>query len=463
MIRLAWFSPMPPVRSGVATNSADLVASLGERYEIDVFADAPSASARSAHDFPWLHSSRPYDLTVYQLGNSSHHNFLWPYLFRFPGLTVLHDVHLHHARAALLLAERRTGQYRAEFVANHPGASADLAELAAAGFDNYLYYVWPMTRLVIEASRVAAVHTRASADRLREEIPGAAVETIRLGQGVPVTPDDEAKARSAVRARYSLRPDTLLVGVFGGLTPEKRIPQILEAFAAARTSAASAHLLLAGAPASHYEAARDVAARGLTEHVTITGYLETDDALTACIAACDVILNLRWPTAREVSGPWLRAVAAGKPTITIDLAHLWDVPSIDPRTWTENITREPEGRLAGRTVRRSGQREGGPGGTAAVTVAVDILDEDHSLRLALRRLMTDAALRTRLGDAARRYWQQEHSLERSVEDYHRVIALALDRPAPRPNLPAHLVNAGDRTLRALLEPFRVAVPFVTRH
>ena len=27
--------------------------------------------------------------------------------------------------------------------------------------------------------------------------------------------------------------------------------------------------------------------------------------------ACDVSLNLRWPTAREMSGPWLRALAAG--------------------------------------------------------------------------------------------------------------------------------------------------------
>src|SRR4051794_17869194 len=117
-MRLAWFSPMPPVRSGIAACSAELVAALRGEHEIDVFVDEPvvklavtggSAGPRllSAHDFVWRHRARPYDLTIYQVGNSSHHDFLWPYLFRYPGLAVLHDAHLHHARAAALLRTRR--------------------------------------------------------------------------------------------------------------------------------------------------------------------------------------------------------------------------------------------------------------------------------------------------------------------------------------------------------------------
>lgn len=431
---------MPPVRSGIAANSAELVAALAGRYVIDVFADTPAPGARSAHDFLWLHRTRPYDLTVYQVGNSSHHNFLWPYLFRFPGLVVLHDVHLHHARAALLLTERRADQYRAEFSANHPHANADLAEVAVAGFDSYLYYFWPMTRLVVEAARMVGVHSRGMAERLAAEAPQAPVEVIRLTQGTPLAAADEVAARARGRARHGLPRDALLFGVFGGLTPEKRIPQILDAFAATRPAAPAAHLLLAGAPAPQYDAAAGARARGLADHVTITGYIETDDDLTDAIAACDVAINLRWPTAREVSGPWLRALAAGKPTITIDLAHLWDVPSLDPRTWLPLLATD----------------------TAAprppVTVAIDILDEDHSLRLAMRRLATDGALRASLGSAARRYWHQEHSLEASVADYHRVIARALGRDAPRPVLPPHLTDTGDRTLRALIEPFGLPVP-----
>src|SRR4030095_4798992 len=92
-------------------------------------------------------------------------------------------------------------------------------------------------------------------------------------------------------------------------------------------------LLLAGSAPRHYDVAADVHRRGLDRRVTVTGYLPDEGDLTACIAGCDVSLNLRWPTAREVSGPWLRALAAGRPTVTIDLAHMTHVPSLDPRTW----------------------------------------------------------------------------------------------------------------------------------
>ena len=59
----------------------------------------------------------------------------------------------------------------------------------------------------------------------------------------------------------------------------------------------------------------------------------TDAEFDRAIAETDVCLCLRWPTNREASGPWLRALAAGKPTVVNDLAHLVDVPTLDPRTW----------------------------------------------------------------------------------------------------------------------------------
>src|SRR6476620_8331335 len=186
-MRLAWFSPLPPVRSGIADCSRDVIGELGRRHAIDVYVhenkpresvptleSLESVRAYSAHDFLWRHGAEPYDLTVYQVGNSSHHDYIWPYLFRYPGLAVLHDVHLQHARAAQLLRTKRAADYRAEFAANHPHVHPDLAELAVAGFDNYLYYFWPMTRLVIEASRLTAVHTETTARELKAELPDSA-------------------------------------------------------------------------------------------------------------------------------------------------------------------------------------------------------------------------------------------------------------------------------------------------
>ena len=452
---------MPPIRSGIAACSAELVAALGAEHQIDVYVDEPVARAgsgvKSAHEFVWRHRREPYDLTVYQVGNSSHHDYLWPYLFRYPGLAVLHDAHLHHARAAALLRTGRAADYRSEFAANHPEVSPDLAELAIAGFDNHLYYAWPMTRLVVEASRLAVVHTPSIAAAIREELPAARVDSVRLAHGEVVSAEREQAARARVRAALGIREDAVLFGVFGALTPDKRVAQVLGALAAVVPDVPSAHLLLAGAPVRYYDVAADVRTRGLDAHVTLTGYLETDAELTDCIAACDIALTLRWPTAREVSGPWLRCLAAARPTIIIDLAHL-DVPSLDPRTWTVNIPATGDSRLDTRTGLPSvgsdfadrGPRIADRDDVAPVTVAIDILDEDHSLRLAMRRLAWNPGLRRRIGAAGRRYWEREHSPSGMLEDYRRVLHAAASQPPPDVALPPHLVTDGDARLRGIL-------------
>ena len=452
---------MPPVPSGVAACSAELVSALGAQHQIDVYCDegrvARASGTGSAHNFVWRHRLQPYDLTVYQVGNSSHHDYMWPYLFRYPGLTVLHDAHLHHARAAALLRTRRAADYRAEFAANHPDANTDLAELAVAGFDNHLYYSWPMTRLVIEASRFTAVHTAPVARALEEEFPRSAVTSLRLAHGTLVTEAQARDSRERVRRMSGIPGDAIVFGVFGGLTPEKRIPQILEAIRAILPYAPTAHLLLAGGPARHYDVHADVRNRGLETRTTITGYVESDHELTAHMAACDVSLNLRWPTTREMSGPWLRALAAGRPTIITDLAHLADVPSLDPRTWKTNNIATRDSRLAARS--DPSNREPPTANrdvNEPICVAIDILDEDHSLRLAMRRLASDPALRASLGAAGQRYWEQEHSMARMLEDYERILAEAAARPAPQVTLPAHLLTDGDVLLREILKDFSVA-------
>src|SRR5690348_8647759 len=92
--RLAWFAPLPPVRSGVAQYNVELLPGLAVHYAIDIFVEgqartpaAPAgASIFDAHDFVWKHARQPYDLVVYQLGNATCHDYMWAYLARYPGL-----------------------------------------------------------------------------------------------------------------------------------------------------------------------------------------------------------------------------------------------------------------------------------------------------------------------------------------------------------------------------------------
>ena len=433
-VRIAWFSPLPPVKTGIAGRSAELIDVLRTRgHAIDAYPET------RAHDFPWRRRLEPYDLVVYQFGNSSHHDYEWPYALQYPGLTVLHDTHLHHARAALLLREKRIDDYRTEFRWSHPDVSPDAAEIAIAGLDSRLYYDWPLVRPLVEASRLIAVHGQGARDELIGTPTSATrnfqedkIVSLRMGEGEPVSLERERRARLDVRAKYGIERDAVVFGCFGGLTPEKRIGQVLAALPAVLSHAPSARLLLAGAPAPHYDAVAEAVALGIADRVTFTGYLETDAELTDHIAACDVSLNLRWPTARETSGPWLRALAAGKPTVIIDLIHLTGFDTLDPRTWRATGT--------------------------PVAIAIDALDEDHSLRLAMQRLATDADLRARLGRAAREYWMREHSVDAMADDYERIMREAASRPDPAVELPAHMRDPGDSTLRALIRPFGLVSP-----
>jgi hypothetical protein len=71
----------------------------------------------------------------------------------------------------------------------------------------------------------------------------------------------------------------------------------------------------------------------------------------------------------------------------------------------------------------------------------------------MRRLAADAALRARLGAAARAYWGREHSPSRMVDGYHAVIGQAAALPVPVANLPAAIVPSASAHADTLLAPF----------
>jgi glycosyltransferase involved in cell wall biosynthesis len=215
---------------------------------------------------------------------------------------------------------------------------------------------------------------------------------------------------------------------------------LLRALGAIAERHSHVHLMLVGARADHYDVTADAVMHGVSDRVHITGFV-ADDELPAYLHAADIAVCLRWPTNRETSASWLRCLAAGRPTIITDLAHLGDVPSLDPRGWrmldTARERREP------------------------IAVSVDPLDEDHSLQLALERLVDDRALRDRLGRAARAWWHAHHQLETMADAYLDAMRTASRAPVPNPPLPAHLLADGTTTMREIGEAFGVSDRLLT--
>jgi glycosyltransferase involved in cell wall biosynthesis len=450
LVKLAWFSPLPPSTSGIAAYSAELLPSLRARgVAIDAFSEA------NAHDFVWMHRRDPYDLTVFQMGNAACHDYMWAYVFRYPGVVVLHDAQLHQARALHLTKQwlPRRADYLAEFEANHPDAPPDVGELAAlGGMGGTLFQHWPLIRLVLESARLTIVHHARLADTLRDRYPRSRIEAIEMGVSDPLAPAHATRSGAAsaapghttrsgaasaapdqsrdVRQRHGIPDGAVVLAAFGGVTPEKRIPEILRALSAVAGRHPQLHFMIVGNSASYYDAVADARAWRIDDRVHLTGYV-SDDALPDYLAAADVCACLRWPTNREMSASWLRCLAAGRTTLVTDLAHLVDLPTLDPRGW--------------RVLTASAAQ------AKPVAVSIDLLDEDHSLQLALDRLASDQRLREQLGRAARAWWEAHHRLEPMADAYQRVLLAAREMAAPNVTLPTHLAADGSRRARALAD------------
>jgi len=403
----------------------DARASTGH-LETPAVSSSGSIRVQSARDFVPRHLQQPYDLGVYHLEDTAASAFVWPYAFLLPGLTVLHDGRLHSSRSRALVQQQRPDDYRAEFAWNHPDVPAAAAELAVSGYDSALGCQWPMVRGLLTVSRLVLTHNRGAMPELQSAAPDAPLVFATASDGGTVATDaDREAARTHVRDRLHVAADAVLFCAVDGPAVPRRIPAILRAFVSALTRQPGARLVIAGEAAADPTVGPLVAELGLQSAVVLVETAAIDrEGLTqdALVAAADVVLALRWPAALDMPATFVRALAAGRPCVLVDLAHLADIPTLDPRTWRRHAPLDPLG-------------DDGD----AVGIAVDIMDEDHSLRLALPRLATDAALRSRLGQAGHRHWLACHRPAQMIDDYEKAIERAVATAAPHvADMPAHL-------------------------
>src|SRR5437879_3771270 len=148
-MRLAFFSPLPPARSGIDDYSAALIEALRPLADVEVF-----SSARQSFD------PTRFDAAVYQIGNNGWHDFVYETALRHPGVVVMHESNLHHLIADLTIKRGDWGAYVRE--CEHEGgaparAFAERARKLEVGPD---YEGVPMTKRILAASRGVVVHSR---------------------------------------------------------------------------------------------------------------------------------------------------------------------------------------------------------------------------------------------------------------------------------------------------------------
>ena len=358
-MKVAYFSPLPPERSGIADYSALLLPALEQRMDVTVVARGAAKPPRGT------------DVALYHVGNNPDaHGWIVDALERRQGVVVLHEFVLHHLIAGLTLGR---GEYEGYLSAMQRDAGVLGRMLAHGVVDHLLPPIWeerahdfPLAGKVLDRAQGVICHSHYVERHARDYGYEGPIWVVPM----PAWPSVKLSERLVPRGRFPV------VACLGHLNAAKRVPQLVDAFELLRRRFPDALFVLAGsaAPDLRFDAAR------LGDGVLRLDYRD-EHALWQLLADCDVCVSLRWPTMGETSGMAIRALSLGKPLIVSDTGWFSELPD-----------------------------------SVAAKVPVDDY-EIATLAAMLELLAEDNGVRERMGAAASEYARREHDLDRVADLY----------------------------------------------
>jgi glycosyltransferase involved in cell wall biosynthesis len=368
-VKVAYVSPLPPERSGIADYSALLLPPLSERAEIELVGAGSSKLPRGA------------EVALYHVGNNPDaHGWIVDLMRRYrdrvPALLVLHEFVLHHLVAGITLGRGEAEEYRAAMQTEAGAIGRLLGHAVVDGLVPPLWEVrahdFPLAAPVLELADVTVVHSRYVEHLVGETRYSGRIRLIPhpVWPDPPSAPDPE------------LPVGRLLIGCVGYLNPSKRIPQLVAAFARLKHSRPETMLVLAGAASRGLDLDSAFARHNLElGRDVIRLDFVPEEGLWPLLARLDVCVSLRSPTMGETSGIALRALALGRPLVVSDIGWFAELP----------------GEVAAKV----------PVGDGEVEALTAVLDG----------LAGDERARANMGRAGREYAHRVHDLERVAELY----------------------------------------------
>lgn len=380
-MKLNVWSPLPPSPSGIADYVAEQLAPLSRRTELTAIVEdkgAVAAAIQAAYRVCETQQAPEADLDLYHLGNSPAHGFVYRQALRRPGVVVLHDFSLHDLvlretvgrgdRAAYLREMRRSYGEVGSFVGR---------QVARALGGDVLPSLFPLNEGVLRRCLgvVGLTHDVVARTKacLAEGRP-----ILRLPHHLSL-PLDPPPGRAEARQALGLPQHALLVTAPGLATSSKRLDAAFAAVARLKDQHRQLRLVIAGDVDPQFPLLEKIAAAGVGAVVIPTGRLTLEDFVRQ-LAAADVLLALRFPHHGEISGALVRGLGVGRPAFVSAGS-----PAADEF---------PEG----------------------IVIPVDpgALEVEQLVAL-LDRLLTDTALRERIGSAARQHLLSHHDLTASID------------------------------------------------
>lgn len=393
-MRLAWFSPLPPQRSGIADYSAELIPCLAGHLEVELFVDEGVRVDPEIRDrfpihgdraFPGLWKQGRFDAVLYHLGNNpDFHARIWRTLTEYPGILVLHEAMVHHLVRGMTLSKSDLEGYVEEMRYAYGRTGQGLARRSLDTGIPLDVWSYPLFERAVDSSLAVITHNEFTRQRVLASRPLTRTSVIphHVSLGELGGMD-----RDSARAALKIPADAFVLASYGFITPAKRLEVTLRAFARLKKERPDALYLLVGEVSPHYELP------GITDGVILVGRTELDDFLRYMVAA-DVAVNLRYPTAGETSGTLIRLLGLGKPVIVSNLGAFSEIPD-------------------------------------GACAKVDLDENEEDLLFAfLQALAADEDLRRSMGENARRH-VVPHTPEASARAYADVVrSVVEEKPAP---------------------------------
>ena len=329
--KLAYVSPLPPERTGIADYSAALLPELSRFYQLDVIV------AQDRVSDPWIQANCPvrsvqwfmenadqFDRVLYHFGNSPFHRHMFGLLKSVPGVVVLHDFFISGVASAVL--ER----WPFELYTSHGYRALN------DFYVNEISILWkyPCNLSVIDECIGLVVHSPYPLLLVEKFYKNRFLksEVIRHLRKAFVDID-----KSEARGRLGIGDEDFLVCSFGMLGPTKHSQDLLRAWFGSSLARDRACQLVFVGENSFGEYGTELLATvnrsDFGKKIHITGWVEKE-VFCHYLAAADLGVQLRTLSRGETSGAVLDCMNYGLATIVnangsmaeLDNQAVWMLP-----------------------------------------------------------------------------------------------------------------------------------------
>ncbi len=315
-MKLNWFSPLTPAKSGIAEYTSQIIFILTKYAEVVLWTDQVEWDSNlekcvtvrhyKLDDIPWLEINQA-DLNIYNIGNNpDFHHVIWQLSCKCPGLVVLHDFKLQDFFAGIYLGKQNNKDIYISKMKRYYGYQGQKAAEKFLNGDlttNYMAEYYPLTYLGLDNAVGVVTHTIDAFRTLKQE------NRWFVGY-VPLPYSSEEKPK--IDARQKTIPYRLIM--FGYIGDNRGLDFVLKALSTLKEKDKFC-LDIYGHVCNESYILNYIKELGIDNLVTLHHGFVEEAKLEAALANADLAINLRYPTMGEASLSQLRIWSHGLPTL----------------------------------------------------------------------------------------------------------------------------------------------------